>query len=169
MKIGVIADTHGNLEATRRAFTQLEKMGAELFLHLGDGTGDADEIFDRKPERLEKISGNNEDNYNYPSEKFYEWAGRRILALHGHRHNLNPYLPPDKYRKTLEKLADKARSGGAEIVLFAHTHRTEDSSINGVRLLNPGALDLGTSAKSCLLLDLSEAEPKAIFVDLPEG
>lgn len=169
MKIGVIADTHGNLQATRRALEKLKGMGAELFLHLGDGAIDADEILARKTERLERISGNNEENHDYPSEKFYEWAGIKVLALHGHRHGLNPYLPRNKYLSALEKLADKARSGGAEIALFGHTHHKEDIKLNGVWLLNPGALDLGARVKSCLLLDLSRARPRVFFVDLPEG
>jgi len=169
MKIGVIADTHGNLRAARQALARLESMGADIFLHLGDGVSDLGEILPDKTGRLERICGNNEDTCDFPAERVYDWAGMKILATHGHRQGLNPYLPKEKYLRALENLSERARLEGARIVLFAHTHRQEDTHLNGVRLLNPGALDLGTSPKSCLLLDLSRSEPRAIFVELAEG
>jgi predicted phosphodiesterase len=35
-RIGLIADSHGNLEATRRAIRLLEGLGADILIHLGD-------------------------------------------------------------------------------------------------------------------------------------
>jgi len=169
MKIGVIADTHGNIEYARAALKKLANLGAKTFVHLGDGLGDTIIIEKEDGLHIEKVSGNNEERHDLPDERLFDWGGAKILAIHGHRQDLNQYMPKPEYLKALTRLAEKARSFGAEIVLFAHTHAKEEVNIDGVSLLNPGALDLGTSEKTCLLIDLSTPERKATFLIVNEG
>lgn len=164
MKIGVMADTHGNVDAAVKASIELDKCGAGVLVHLGDSVVDAFSVEKNTSFVIEKILGNNEENHNLPQERIFDWNGFRVLAIHGHRERLNRFLPKEKYFERLGKIAERAVSAKAGLVLFGHTHFKEDITICGVRFLNPGALDLGANEKTCLLIDLSCASPAATFI-----
>jgi len=169
MKIGVIADSHGNAKAARSALYVLKRSGAEVFIHLGDGIEDILEIESEAGLIIEKIPGNNDPHVNLDEERVFDWGVAKALVLHGHRQGINRYLGQLEYLEILGDLAWKARKAGADILLFGHTHAPEDLEIAGVRLLNPGALDFGTLNKTCLLIDISKEALKTTFIKIAEG
>ncbi len=166
MNIGVIADTHGNVDAAKRALFLLKEHGAEIFVHLGDGIADTIDIEAENGLHIEKIPGNNDLFFDLPEEQLFNWNGIKALALHGHRQEINRYLGQLEYLEILSDLAWKAREHGAEMLLFGHTHAPEDLTINGVRLLNPGALDFGNLEKTCLLIDTTHTAYKVLFLKI---
>ena len=166
MKIGVIADTHGNVNAAESALYLLSQHGVEAFIHLGDGIADTVDIEAKDGLHIEKIPGNNDLFPELPEERLFDWNGVKAFALHGHRQGINRYLGQLEYLNILSDLAWKAREYGAEMLLFGHTHAPEDLTINGIRLLNPGALDLGTVEKSCLFIDTAIASKRTLFLKI---
>ena len=169
MKIGVIADTHGNVEAAKSALFLLKEHGAEIFVHIGDGIADTIDIEAENGLHIEKIPGNNDLFFDLPEERLFDWNGVKAFALHGHRQGINRYLGQVEYLEILSDLAWKAREHGAEMLLFGHTHAPEDLTINGVRLLNPGALDFGTIEKTCLLIDTVNMPQMTLFLKIDKG
>ena len=164
MKIGVIADTHGSVDAAKSALFLLNEHGAEIFVHLGDGIADTIDIEAENGLHIEKIPGNNDLFFDLTEERLFDWNGVKALALHGHRQEINRYLGQLGYLEILGDLAWKARDRGAEMLLFGHTHAPEDLTINGVRILNPGALDFGTLEKTCLLIDTAIVPCKILLL-----
>lgn len=158
MKIGVIADTHGNITDGLRASEKLKKEGARFIIHLGDGVDDAITIEKTIGIPIQYIAGNCDNHSGAPKEHYFSWRGITVLALHGDEQDLNSYNSPEARRKSLALLLNKALDYKASLVLFAHTHCAEDFAVSGVRFVNPGGLDLGASKKSCCLLILEDSE-----------
>ena len=156
MKVGVISDTHGNIKDARRAARRLVENGARLIIHLGDGVGDAIEIEKSEGVPVQYVAGNCDNHPDAATEQHFSWKGLGVLAVHGHQSDMNRYHVEERRQKTLDKMANLAVSLDAGIVLYGHTHHADDFVHSGVRFINPGALDLGTSDKSCCLLDIEE-------------
>jgi len=136
MKIGVISDTHDNLEAIREIFARYADEGIDTVIHLGDlispfvarivgelfrgklylvlGNNDGDRLFLR--EVLEKAGF---ELIRSPAE--LEIAGRKLAVMH------EPVF--------VDALA---RSGFYDAVLYGHTHRTDLRLEAGTLVLNPG-------------------------------
>jgi hypothetical protein len=136
MILGILSDTHGQYERAARAIALLKDAGAEAFVHCGDVGGD--DVFARfAGERLWFVWG----NCDHPSrsELAYvrslgltppeevplpiELEGRRIAVFHGHEPELDRFQP-----------------AGFDYLLHGHTHVRRDERVDGVRIINPGAL-----------------------------
>jgi putative phosphoesterase len=163
MKVGVISDTHGNVDAVRRAVKRLKENGARFILHLGDGVEDAIRVEKEEGVPVQYVAGNCDNNPGMASEHYFSWKGMGVLALHGHRHDLNRYHVQEKRKQSLDKLAAKAAVMDAGIVLYGHTHRADDFVHAGVRFINPGALDFGTADKSCCLIEIDREDVKVEY------
>ena len=61
-----------------------------------------------------------------------EAGGYKILCVHGHEHNVQGSLDP---------IVNEAKSRGCKIALFGHTHMYRTECIDGVYVMNPGAID----------------------------
>ena len=129
MKIGLIADTHGNLDGWRRAWEFLHD--SDLIVHCGDLLYHGprfDPAPDYNPRALAEVlnacpvpllitQGNADSEVDAlfvraPIQAPYVFAqveGQRLLATHGHR------VPLDK---TLEQ----AQQWGVDLVVTAHLH-----------------------------------------------
>lgn len=164
MKIGIISDTHGNIEGGRLAVRRLLQNGANVILHLGDGVADAIEIERLEGFPIQRIAGNNDIYSGAAFEGHFSYNGHCILAVHGHREDMNRYHGEDSRLKSLNRLASRAKALGASIVLFGHTHHAEDFIHSGIRFVNPGSLDLGASQPSCCIINLEHDEPTIEFL-----
>lgn len=154
MLLGILSDTHDELDRTLRAVQLLRAAGAEALVHCGDVT---------TPPVLAACAAlpcwfvfGNHDSDTVPylrragTEQLavcLEWGGvmelggRRVGVTHGH-------LTSD----LRHVLAD-----GPEIVLTGHTHYAFDRVEGGVRRINPGALHRA-DVFSVALLDLLTGE-----------
>ncbi len=154
MLLGVLSDTHDELDRTRFAVRLLRGAGAEALVHCGDVT---------TPPVLTACAGlpcwfvfGNHDSDNVPDLRrvgtelgvvCLEWGsvvelgGRRIGITHGH-------LTSD-LRHVLANRPD--------ILLTGHTHFAFDRIEGGVRRINPGALHRA-DVFSVALLDLTSGD-----------
>lgn len=134
MRIIVFSDSHGR---TGNLFDVVEKHKntTDMFIHLGDGEPEADMVKSAYPEiDLRYVRGNCDVNSAAPMSILIEADfGRKIYATHGH-------IMSVKYG--IGTILKEAKSQGADIVLFGHTHERFSyyDSDSGIYLLNPGSL-----------------------------
>ncbi len=137
MKIGVMADTHNNREATRKALELFRSQGIVTILHAGDledpsmleyfqdfnlylARGNTDLLYQEINRKLTEMGKN-------PMQTFHELKldGKNFLLIHG-----------DDAIFFRQAVA----SGAYHYIIKGHTHFTEDYVRNNIRVLNPGAL-----------------------------
>jgi putative phosphoesterase len=136
MKIGVMSDSHGQLDNVREAGTFLAReLGVDLIVHLGDEIEDA-EVLDGLGPDVIAIPGVFSDQYKDPAvtnRVRTEWDGWRVLLSH----------TPERHKYDLAEDADPqalVRAGEIDLLLHGHTHTPFVSEKGGVVIVNPGHL-----------------------------
>jgi len=144
LKILVFSDSHGSTRVMSRAIhDNLQNGGVDHIFFLGDGIRDFDTITNEYPSiPAEAVYGNCDSGfttYAMLSNAVYESCltvgGVRFLLMHGHKLDV---------KTTYQRAADYAIAKKTDILLFGHTHRKEDITIDGsdggsVRMINPGS------------------------------
>ncbi|MCS7034497.1 MAG: YfcE family phosphodiesterase [Phycisphaerae bacterium] len=158
MLLGILSDSHNQLDITRLAIETLQRAGAEFFIHCGDvgeervldllsGLPNAvvwgNNDFDRQ--RLARYAQSISVNVHDPVARL-TLAGRHLLVTHGD----DPRL-----------IESAVRDRSADYILFGHSHIPSDQRRNGVRLINPGALHRARP-KTVATLDLLRDELRHI-------
>lgn len=163
MLIGIISDTHNDIEATKKAISILQERNIKILIHAGDitsprmldyfkdfdsyivlGNGDLidSEEIDMKAQSLGMRS------VDYKVE--FELCGKKFMVFHGHN------VP--MYREAVA-------SGKYNYIIKGHTHHYENYVSNECRIINPGAV-YGHDESSIAILDI-EAD-KVEKIDLEE-
>ncbi len=149
MRLGILSDTHNQLDRTLAAVKLLVESGADALIHCGDLMG---------PEIVQAcacagrpfwfVLGNNDDDW--PAVRVMaaqtgatclEWGGevtlhgKRIAVTHGHM------------TKDVRRLKDMK----PDYFLFGHSHIAEDRRDGTIRCINPGALHRASSYTVALL------------------
>jgi len=162
MRLGIISDTHDDLQVLERALDILRAEEIDRLLHCGDLCG---------PAVVEALSGfdtwiarGNMDRHAELEPTVREMIGAGRLAnrhrltleghaavlVHGHREN------------ELRQLID---AGEVAYVFHGHTHRRRDQRIGPTRVINPGALGgMRWQQRSFCILDLAAGEATFIRV-----
>lgn len=147
MKIGIIADTHGNLEGWLQAWGLLQ--GSDLVFHCGDllyhgprfepapgyNPKALAEAFNACPVPIIFVKGNGDSEVDAvfvqaPIQTPYAFAqveGRRFLATHGH-------LEP------LDKTLEQAQRWNLDYLLTGHLHVPHVQRHGKVTHINPGTV-----------------------------
>lgn len=131
MKILIVSDTHGryvNLEAVINKVKPID-----LLIHLGDIEGESDYIEAIAPCETEIVSGNNDYFTSLLREKLIEVGNYKVFLTHGHYYGVN---------FSTERLKEKARELGADIVMYGHTHIPAIELTSDVWTVNPGSISL---------------------------
>lgn len=131
MRIVVTSDSH---RATGNLFEIIEKhlKDADLFIHLGDGEHDTDDVLLLYPQLpMERVAGNCDWYSELPLYKTISAGGRRIFFSHGH---------PFHVKMGYDEILQEAAAQHADICLFGHTHIPYTAYINGLHVMNPGAV-----------------------------
>ena len=136
MLVGVVSDTHNNLQNVRRLVELFNQEGVELVIHTGDisqpktieclstlkspligvfGNNDLDES------GLEESIKRNGFSFQHPP-LIKKIQGKKIAVFH----------EPDSIEEFLQKNKD------IDLVLHGHTHRYFNEKIKGTRVFNPG-------------------------------
>ena len=139
MLIGICSDSHGRVAAMKTALRRFDAAGVSRIVHCGDIGGQ--EIFDLLVGREVYFVWGNTD-YPSPGLREYlrtvdiplpgsvplrlDWAGKRIAVFHGHE---------PEFGRAIES-ADLE----VDYLLHGHTHQAHDERVNGLRIINPGAL-----------------------------
>lgn len=133
MRVLVLSDSHGDVYKLRRAIDS--QPTAKLIVFLGDGEYDIDSVECRVP--VIKVRGNCDFGSSLSLNFTDEVCGKKIYCTHGFRENV-------KY--TTENLISAAKSHGAHIALYGHTHVPVTSYDGGLYLVNPGSVREGSFA-----------------------
>ncbi|MBF0542345.1 MAG: metallophosphoesterase [Nitrospirae bacterium] len=155
MKIGIMSDTHDNIDNIAKAVNLFNQRGVEKVIHAGDFTSpfSLKPIDDLKAEFI-AIFGNNDgdllqlrDRSNGRINKQPHKItidGKKIVILHEH------FL--------IDALAD---SGHFDIVIYGHTHKAVNEKRGKTLVINPGETGswlYGKATVAILDLDLMAAE-----------
>jgi len=133
--IGVMSDTHGNIENMKTVAKLMLEQDVEWIIHLGDFYKDALEL-DSLTERVIKVPGVFSDEYqnpNIPNRLIRNFNGVKVLITHtkeSHENDLKGDIKPE------ELVAEKK----VDVVLYGHTHVYGATVSNGVLFVNPGHL-----------------------------
>ena len=138
MKIGILSDTHNNIDNLKRALAIFRREGIELLIHCGDLASPATAVhlggftliyvhgnMDRNPLAIRQTLF----DLNPSSMAANQFSGElipgiRVAATHGHI--------PGKIESFIES--------GCHYIFHGHTHRRRDEIIGSSRIINPGAL-----------------------------
>lgn len=157
MKIGIISDTHGQVDMALAAAREFMFRGIGAVFHCGDVGSDMvltemAALFQEIDIPLYVVLGNTDSHTGlnfFPGNlginllgRFgeVELAGRKIAVLHS----------DDE-----ERLFETVASQNYDYVLYGHTHASHDGKQLRTRFINPGAAGRGMHP-SCAVLDLVE-------------
>lgn len=138
MKIGILSDTHDNIEDTKRAFSEFKEKGVSEIIHCGDFCAPfMIEIFDDYDLPVHAVFGNIDDRFrttrNADSSKNVKLHGEAaILPIGGRMIVVNHY----------PNIAGAfAHSGNFDLVCYGHTHKKYIQKVSEkTTLLNPGEI-----------------------------
>ncbi|OHD67938.1 MAG: hypothetical protein A2W19_06735 [Spirochaetes bacterium RBG_16_49_21] len=161
MKIGILSDTHNNIEVTKKAIGIFIENKVDLIVHAGDitsprmlrlfkgleckfvlGNGDID-VEDLNAESQKLGFGNIENSCIFTT------GDKKIIVFHG-------YDVP-QFRRALA-------SGEFNYVIKGHTHFFENYVSNKSRVINPGSL-YGTEEFSVAILDTESGRVQRIVIE----
>lgn len=162
MLLGIISDTHNDIEATKKAIELFRERGITVIAHAGDitsprmleylkgftcyivlGNGDLIDAEDIRA-KAESLGFN-------PVEEMLEFAlgGKNFVIFHGNN------VP--MYRSALA-------SGKYNYIIKGHTHYFENYVSNECRIINPGAV-YGHDESSIVILDIETDRVEKISLD----
>lgn len=108
---------------------------ADMIIHLGDGERDIamldEEINGR---RVVQVCGNCDLYSLLPYNELVSVAGVKIFCSHGH----NEFV-----KHGTRHFIEKAKSTGAAIALYGHTHESVTAYDDGLYIMNPGSIAKG--------------------------
>ncbi len=129
MKIGIMSDTHGSLDAVARAVSLAGPV--DMWLHAGDIISDAEHLSIIAGVPVYMVAGNCDwPNMTVPDERLIDVEGHRILLTHGHNYGV---------RYDIEVLVEAAEDKEADIAVYGHTHIADISPGDDVYVVNPGS------------------------------
>lgn len=127
MKILVFSDSHGSIGNMYDA--ALLHM-PDTVVHLGDHISDANDLSYALPDvEVLRVPGNCDYASIQQPSILTELGGVRMFLTHGHLFGV---------KQGTQRLLAQAKTLGAQIALFGHTHRPLCEQCGGVWLLNPG-------------------------------
>jgi putative phosphoesterase len=125
-----MSDSHRNISLMLHAAEQTKPDG---IIHLGDHISDARKLQELFPDALYyMVKGNCDVGADGKDELLLPFGGVRIFAAHGHVYGV---------KRGLTALSDAARSKGASLAVFGHTHQPLIRQTPGLWLMNPGQME----------------------------
>lgn len=168
MRLGVMSDTHGNVENMRRAATRMvDEFKVERIIHLGDDLSDAQQM-GAIGVQLTAIPGVFEQTYQNPEiphRYIVKLNGVKVLLSHTptrDTHDLSGDIDPERTMK----------AGRAQLFFHGHTHVYKMEKMNKGVVINPGHLkadDKRGRPPSFAIVDLSPDKVHAQIIELDGG
>lgn len=164
MIIGILSDTHNDIQMAKKAIEIFKERGVELVVHAGDLT--SPKMMDLFKELNCKFVLGNADidveSINQKSEEMgfgcvegtcdFVLDGKRFIVFHGND------VP--MFRKAVA-------SGEYDYIIKGHTHFFENYVSNRTRIINPGTL-FGDDELTIALLDTETAKVEKIKIERDE-
>ncbi len=133
IRILVFSDTHRRSDLMREVIRR-KRTAVDLVIHLGDNFADLKEVRDEFPTiAFLGVRGNCDwhSEEDFPEQNTICFEGHKIFFTHGHKLAV---------RGGDAVLTYTAKSTGADIALFGHTHVRVHRECDGVTVFNPGSL-----------------------------
>lgn len=148
MRILVMSDCHGMTRNAEKALDAHPE--AKTVFYLGDGAYEIDELKSFYPDRnFHIVSGNCDIGSRFIGIGEAVIGKIKILYTHGHRYNV-------KYGTQM--LLEVAQDVGASLALYGHTHISKIEYVNGIYLVNPGALSHSREgSESYAVIDITDS------------
>lgn len=157
MLIGIISDTHDNMDRIKEAISIFNKNGVSLVIHAGDFTSPFSLIpFEELRADFVGIYGNNDGDklllrdrskdriFRQPYK--FTFADKRIVVMH----------EPDLAE-------DLAASGHFDLIVYGHTHLAQIEKLNNTLIVNPGEVGSWLYGKATVAsVDLDKMEGSII-------
>ena len=137
-KIVVLSDTHGNFSAIDKILPIMKE--SDYVFHLGDYQRD---IFAYRRElncEIISVKGNCDGG---GQEILTEIEGVKILIVHGDIYGV---------KCSLDRLYYHAKEIGANVVFYGHTHISGFDEIDGIKLINPGCMNVFSKNSYCYVV-----------------
>ena len=138
MKIGVISDTHDNIETTLKAISFFEREEVDAVIHCGDMVSPFTAKLFEAGFDFYAVRGNNDG----------EWDLKQTVSNFGEFFNNVAEIEFDDhfiavYHGTEESVVDGlVKSGNYNYVLRGHTHQKKLREVDGTMEINPGGIKL---------------------------
>lgn len=132
----VISDSHGARSNLSRLVGDCTISDKIVF--LGDGLSDLIELFEFE-DKIISVAGNCDFSSRSPKRAVFDVGGVKFLAVHGDEFGV---------KVSLERLKDYAKSMGASVVLYGHTHIADVREVDGITFINPGTLSRHGSSET---------------------
>ncbi|MEJ2324762.1 MAG: metallophosphoesterase [Nitrospirota bacterium] len=157
MLIGLISDTHDDMQQIRKVVNLFNSKGISEVVHAGDLVSPFTfEILGDLRAGFRGIFGNNDGDRLLLREKsgdairtqpyLFELGGKKIALVH------EP--------ASVEALA---ASGRFDLVVYGHTHTPDVRKVNGTLVVNPGKVaKLHKGRSTAVILDTERMEPEVI-------
>ena len=168
MRLGLMSDTHGNIDNMRRAATRMiDEFKVEQIIHLGDDMSDAQQM-GMISAPLTCIPGVFEQTYQNPEiphRYIVKLNGVKVLLSHTptrDTHDLPGDIDPERIMK----------AGRAQVFFHGHTHVYKMEKMNNGVVINPGHLkadDNRGCPPSFAIVDLSPDKVHAQIIELDGG
>lgn len=125
-KIVVLSDTHGNISAIEKILPIMKE--SDYVFHLGDYSKDI-ELYRRElGDKLYSVKGNCDGS---GPETVLDIEGLKIILVHGDFYGV---------KNGVENLYFHAKSIGANVVFYGHTHCALIEEYSNVTMINPGCM-----------------------------
>lgn len=133
--LGILSDSHGHADRTRRAIEALQAAGATRFIHCGDV--ETEQVLDALAGLDAHVVFGNCD----PARALGRYAGDIGLQVH---HPMGRMRVDDHTLAFTHghdpDLMQAALHEKVHFLLHGHTHERRDQAVGGTRVINPGAL-----------------------------
>ncbi|MFX0088970.1 MAG: metallophosphoesterase [Candidatus Hodarchaeota archaeon] len=137
MRIGVISDTHDNLDAIKAGVEILIEREVQFVFHAGDLVSPfTAKYFSPLKDKFVAVYGNN-DGDKVTLKNKYESAGLEIRGIFAEK-DIGGRKIALIHGTTSEVVEALVKSEMYDIVLFGHSHRTLVKKVNNVLVVNPG-------------------------------
>ncbi len=150
MRLCIVSDTHRYRHELLSAVKSVPKIDA--ILHAGDEIEDVRWLAQRVDWPIYAVAGNwDTASRDFPHDMIIDAFGPRIFLTHGHRW---------KVKEGMNALAERAKTTGANIVVFGHTHTAVLLMLDGILFVNPGSLAAprGRRERTFAVLDIDPAD-----------
>ena len=129
MRILIVSDTHRQNNNYLKVLERVKPV--DMVIHCGDVEGSEYTISKSAGCPVEMVAGNNDYFTDLPREKEFQIGNYHVWLTHGH----NYYVAMEN-----AILKEEARSRGADIVMYGHTHRPSLTREEDLIILNPGSV-----------------------------
>lgn len=159
MLVGIISDTHDNMEQIKKAVDLFNEKGVDHVIHAGDFTSPFTfRLLKNLKAEFTGIYGNNDGDKLllqkmsagrvFRQPHIFELEGKRTVLIHEHH--------------IADALAD---SGHYDIVIYGHTHKAEIKKKKDTLVINPGEAGSWLYGKSTVAI-LDSTTMKAEIISL---